>query len=74
MNTLKVTQIGNSLGVILPKEFLSKMKLGKGDELFATENPNGLNLTPHDLEFERQMDIARKIMKDNRAVLRELAK
>ena len=38
MNTLKITQIGNSLGVILPKEFLSKMKLGKGDELFATEN------------------------------------
>ena len=74
MNTLKVTQIGNSLGVILPKEFLSKMKLGKGDELFATENPDGLNLTLHDLEFERQMDIARKIMKDNRAVLRELAK
>ena len=50
------------------------MKLGKGDELFATENPNGLYLTPHDLEFQRQMDIARKIMKDNRAVLRELAK
>ena len=36
MNTLKITQIGNSLGVILPKEFLAKMKLGKGDGLFAT--------------------------------------
>ena len=74
MNTLKITQIGNSLGVILPKEFLAKMKLGKGDELFVTENPNGLNLTPHNIEFERQMEVARKIMKDNRAVLRELAK
>ena len=74
MNTLKITQIGNSLGVILPKEFLAKMKLGKGDELFVTENPNGLNLTPHNLEFELQMEVARKIMKDNRAVLRELAK
>ena len=74
MNTLKITQIGNSLGVILPKEFLAKMKLGKGDELFVTENPNGLNLTPHNLEFEAQMEVARKIMKDNRAVLRELAK
>ena len=74
MNTLKITQIGNSLGVILPKEFLAKMKLGKGDELFVTENPNGLNLTPHNLEFEMQMEVARKIMKDNRAVLRELAK
>ena len=74
MNTLKITQIGNSLGVILPKEFLAKMKLGKGDELFVTENPNGLSLTPHNLEFETQMEVARKIMKDNRAVLRELAK
>jgi putative addiction module antidote len=74
MNTLKITQIGNSLGVILPKEFLAKMKLGKGDELFVSENPNGLSLTPHNLEFETQMEIARKIMKDNRAVLRELAK
>ena len=74
MNTLKITQIGNSLGVILPKEFLAKMKLEKGDELFVTENPNGLTITPHNLEFERQMEVARKIMKDNRAVLRELAK
>ena len=74
MNTLKITQIGNSLGVILPKEFLAKMKLGKGDELFVSENPNGLTITPHNLEFERKMEVARKIMKDNRAVLRELAK
>lgn len=74
MNTLKITQIGNSLGVILPKEFLAKMKLEKGDELFVTENPNGLTITPYNLEFEQQMEIARKIMKDNRAVLRELAK
>ncbi len=74
MNTLKIIQIGNSLGVILPKEFLAKMKLEKGDELFVTENPNGLSLTPHNLEFEKQIEIARKIMKDNRAVLRELAK
>ena len=74
MNNLKITQIGNSLGVILPKEFLAKMKLEKGDELFVTENPNGLTITPHNLEFELQMEVARKIMKDNRAVLRELAK
>jgi hypothetical protein len=46
----------------------------EGDELIVTENPNGLSLTPHNLEFETQMEVARKIMKDNRAVLRELAK
>ena len=45
MNTLKITQIGNSLGVILPKEFLAKMKLKKGDELFVTENPVGTSIS-----------------------------
>ena len=73
MNTLKITQIGNSLGVILPKEFLAKMKLGKGDELFATETPDGFSLT-HDVTFEAQMKVAEEIMRKRRNVLRELAK
>ncbi|MDZ4097070.1 MAG: AbrB/MazE/SpoVT family DNA-binding domain-containing protein [Methylophilaceae bacterium] len=74
MTTLKVTQIGNSLGVILPKDLLGKFKLDKGDDLFVTETPDGFTISPHDAEFERQMELARKIMKENRAVLRELAK
>jgi len=74
MTTLKLTQIGNSLGVILPKEFLTKMKLEKGDEMFVTDTPGGLRITIHDEEFEAQMKAAREIMKENRAVLRELAK
>lgn len=74
MTTLKLTQIGNSLGVILPKEILGKFKLEKGDDLFVTETPGGFSITPHDEEFEKQMKAARKIMKENRAVLRELAK
>ena len=74
MTTLKVTQIGNSLGVILPKEFLTKMKLEKGDKLYVTDSPDGLRLTPHDAEFEKQMQAAEKIMKARRNVLRELAK
>ena len=74
MTTLKLTQIGNSLGVILPKEFLTKMKLEKGDEMFVTDTPGGLRITIHDEEFEEQMKAAREIMKENRAVLRELAK
>ena len=74
MNTLKITQIGNSLGVILPKEFLAKMKLGKGDELFATETPDGYSLTALDVTFEAQMKIAEEIMRKRRNVLRELAK
>jgi putative addiction module antidote len=72
--SLKLTQIGNSVGVILPKEMLSHLRLGKGDTLYATEAPDGFRLTPHSPDFENQMKAARDIMKVRRAVLRELAK
>ena len=74
MHTLKLTQIGNSVGVILPKEVLAHLKLEKGDSVFITESPEGYTITPHDPEFERQMKVAREVMKKRRAVLRELAK
>lgn len=71
---LKVTQIGNSVGVILPKEMLARMKVGKGDSLYVTEVPDGVTLRPYDAEFAEQMEVAREIMKEYRDVLRELAK
>lgn len=71
---LKVTQIGNSLGVILPREMLAQMKVGKGDALYVTELPDGVTLRPYDQTFDEQMTLAREIMKKRRAVLRELAK
>lgn len=74
MHTLKLTQIGNSVGVILPKDILSKLQLEKGDEIFLTDSPDGMRLTVHNPEFEAQMRVARDIMKSRRAVLRELAK
>ena len=74
MFALKLTQIGNSVGVILPKEILSRLRLEKGDTLYATEAPDGFRITPHSPEFEKQMKAARAIMKRRRAVLRELAK
>ena len=74
MGKLKIIQTGDSIAVILPKEFLAKMKLEEGNELFVTETDVGLTITPHNLEFERQMKIARQFMKDNHAALRELAK
>jgi putative addiction module antidote len=75
MSALKLTQIGNSVGVILPKEVLAKMNVGKGDTVYLTEAANGgFNLTPYDEEFERQMEAARRIMKKRRNVLRELAR
>ena len=74
MTTLKLTQIGNSVGVILPKELLARLKVGKGDSLFVTDTPGGLALQPYDEEFEVQMSAARRVMKRRRNVLRELAK
>jgi putative addiction module antidote len=74
MYTLKLTQVGNSVGAIFPKEVLARLNLEKGDELYLTDSPDGLRLTVHNPEFEAQMRIARDIMKKRRAVLRELAK
>ena len=74
MHTLKLTQIGNSVGVVLPKELLARLKLEKGDTVFLTESPDGYRITPHDPAFEEQMKIGRQIMKERRAVLRELAR
>ena len=74
MHTLKLTQIGNSVGLILPKEVLARLKLEKGDTVFVTETPEGVAVTPYDPQFAEQMDAARAIMKKRRAVLHELAK
>jgi len=74
LSALKLTQIGNSVGVILPKELLTKLGIGKGDTLYAIDTPDGVRLTTADPEFEQQMEVARRIMKRRRAALRELAK
>lgn len=74
MQALKLTKIGNSVGLILPKEVLARLKLEKGDTVYLTDAPGAVTITPHDPTFEAQMDAARKIMKQRRAVLRELAK
>ena len=74
MHALKLTQIGNSVGLILPKEVLARLKLEKGDTVFVTETPDGVAVTPYDPQFAKQMDAARAVMKKRRAVLHELAK
>ncbi|MEO6363360.1 MAG: AbrB/MazE/SpoVT family DNA-binding domain-containing protein [Caldimonas sp.] len=74
MTALKLTQIGNSVGVILPKELLARLKVDKGDVLHVTDVPYGIALTAHDPVFVEQMQAARKVMKRRRHVLRELAK
>lgn len=72
--TLKLTQIGNSVGVVLPKEALAALQVGKGDAVYLTESPDGYRITAYDPEFAKQMATAEDIMKRRRNVLRELAK
>jgi putative addiction module antidote len=74
MSALKLTQIGNSLGVILPKEALARLKLVKGDTVFLTESANGLNLTPYDPELEDQLKLGREFMHEYRDTFHQLAK
>ncbi len=74
MHALKLTQIGNSVGVILPKEVLARLRVEKGDTLHLTDSADGIRLTPHDPTFETQMSAARDIMRKRRDVLHELAK
>lgn len=73
MASVKITGIGNSVGVILPRELVSKLRVKQGDTLYVVETPNGIELTPYKPSFARQMDAAEELMRDNRDVLRKLA-
>jgi putative addiction module antidote len=71
---LKITAVGNSAGVILPRELLARLRVEKGDLLYATELPDGIKLTPFDPELAEQMEVAERVMREDRNVLRKLAK
>ena len=70
---LKITTVGNSVGVVLPKDILERLRVDKGDMLSVTETPDGIELRPFDAEFAEDMEMAEKIMRDNRDLLRKLA-
>lgn len=70
---LKLTAIGNSTGVVLPKDLLEKLRVGRGDELMVLETPDGIRLTPYDAEFSDQMEVAERIMRKRRTLLQKLA-
>ncbi|KAF1695188.1 AbrB/MazE/SpoVT family DNA-binding domain-containing protein [Pseudoxanthomonas jiangsuensis] len=70
---LKITTIGNSAGVILPKELLARLRVDKGDELHALETPDGIRLTVYDPKLAAQMEVAERIMREDRQVLHKLA-
>jgi putative addiction module antidote len=74
MTALKLTQIGNSVGVILPKEVLARLKLEKGDTVFVTEAANGVTLTPYDPTLDDQLKAGREFMREFRDTFHQLAK
>lgn len=74
MTALKLSRIGNSVGVVLPKDVLAKLRVREGDRLYLTEAPDGYRITPFDPEFARQMDVAAQVMRRRRDALHELAK
>lgn len=74
-HVLQIRKIGNSLGLILPKELLARLKLGEGDRLHVIEQPErGVNLTPYDPVHAKGLEIARKAFKTYANTFRELAK
>ncbi len=72
--SLKITKIGNSAGIVLPKDVLARLRVGPGDAVYLTESPDGVRLSAHDPDFEDQMDLAEQIMRRDRNILRALAK
>jgi putative addiction module antidote len=74
MTALKVTQIGNSVGVILPKELLARLKVEKGDTLFVTDAVGGVTLTPYDPDVADEVERGREFMREFRDTFHELAK
>ncbi|MFY9745954.1 MAG: AbrB/MazE/SpoVT family DNA-binding domain-containing protein [Acidobacteriaceae bacterium] len=71
---VKITTVGSSTGIVLPKEVLAKLRVEKGDSLYVTETPGGIQLTPYDEGFSRQVEAGRKVMRKYRDALRKLAK
>lgn len=74
MHILKLTQIGNSVGVILPKEALARLRLEKGQSVFLTDTPDGFAITPYDPTLEEQVQAGRAFMSEFRDTFHQLAK
>jgi putative addiction module antidote len=73
MQALKIRKVGNSLGLVLPKEIVTRLKVGEGDTVYLTDSQDGCRITAMDASFADQMVAAETIMREDRDVLRELA-
>jgi putative addiction module antidote len=70
---IKLTKVGDSLGVEFPKEVVDRLRVQRGDTLYVVETPNGIELTPYDPEFDEQLDAANIVLREDRDALRKLA-
>jgi putative addiction module antidote len=70
---VKITTIGSSVGIVLPREILGRLNVQKGDTLYLTEAPDGIRLSPYDATFAKKLDALQQVMRDNRDVLKKLA-
>ncbi len=73
MHTLKITTVGNSLALTIPKELVNRFHLQKGDEIFVRETPEGFEVSPYDPDFKEAMEAAASIAKEYKNALRTLA-
>ena len=71
--TAKIIAIGNSVGIILPKQILARLKVEKGDTLCISVTPNGLQLMPYDEEFVAKMEVADRVIRRYRDAFKKLA-
>jgi putative addiction module antidote len=72
-SAVKVTTIGNSVGIVLPKEVLNRLHVEKGDMLYITDSPEGVRLSPYNAAFARKLEALEQVMRENRDVLKKLA-
>lgn len=72
--SVKITKIGNSAGIVLPKELLAHLDAQVGEVLTIAKTPTGFELRPADNDFDTQMAAAREVMARRKRALRELAK
>ena len=70
---VKITTIGNSVGIVLPKEVLNRLHVEKGDMLYVTDSPGGVQLTPYNATLAEKLDVFQQVMRENRDVLKKLA-
>ncbi|HEY8054653.1 MAG TPA: AbrB/MazE/SpoVT family DNA-binding domain-containing protein [Terriglobales bacterium] len=71
---LKLTTVGSSTGTVIPKEMLARMKVSRGDALYAIETPEGYLITPYDPAIEKQLEHGREFMKQYRDTFKALAR